>query len=68
MNTQDVRALLRQRVEEAGGATGWARRHAVSSVYVQDCVSGHRAPGPAILVGLGLRKIASEARYEEIRQ
>lgn len=66
MRTEEVRALLQRRVEEAGGAAAWARRNAVSNVYVGDVLAGRRSPGPGVLVPLRLRKIAAEARYVEL--
>ena len=65
MDIDEVRALLRRRVDEIGGATAYARRHAVTQVYVSDVLGGRRLPGPAILDALGLRRVAAEARYEE---
>jgi hypothetical protein len=53
----EVMALLRQEVKRAGTQAAWARRTGVSTALVNDVLRGNRGPGPAILRGLGLRKV-----------
>lgn len=65
MTAEEVRALLRQRVDEAGNANVWSRRHGVSHAYTQDALAGRRAPGPAILAALGLEKVDVTYRERE---
>lgn len=65
MTAEDVRALLRQRVEEAGNANVWSRRHGVSHAYTQDALAGRRGPGPAILAALGVERVAATYRMRE---
>jgi hypothetical protein len=56
VTAEDVRALLRQRVDTEGSALAWSRRHGMSTAYVLDALAGRRSPGPAILRALGLEK------------
>ncbi|KMO22318.1 hypothetical protein [Methylobacterium platani] len=65
MTAEDVRALLRQRVETAGSANAWARLNGVSHAYVLDTMARRRAPGPAILHALGLEKDDASYRVKE---
>lgn len=65
MTEEDVRALLRKRIDELKGRTAFSRRYCVSPSYLRDVLNGDRVPGPAILAPLGLRRVEAEARYEE---
>lgn len=55
MTAEEVRTLLRQRIEEAGSAAAFARAHGVSPIYVADVARERRQIGPAIHGALGLR-------------
>ncbi|BAQ47661.1 hypothetical protein [Methylobacterium aquaticum] len=65
MTVEDVRALLRQRVDTEGSANAWSRRHGVSHAYTLDALAGRRPPGPAILEALGLEKADTTYRERE---
>jgi hypothetical protein len=54
MTLEDVKARLRERIAEAGGASKWARASGCSPSYVSDVLYDRRDPGPAILAALGL--------------
>lgn len=56
MTVEEVRERLRARIAETGGQAAFAREYGVSTVYLQDAVTGRRSPGPAILAALGLEK------------
>ncbi|QRE76799.1 hypothetical protein [Methylobacterium aquaticum] len=64
MTAEEVRALLRQRVEAEGSANAWARLNGVSHAYTLDALAGRRPPGPAILSALGLEK--ADATYRPV--
>lgn len=57
LSVDEVIALLRERVEEAGSMRAYARRIGVNPSYLSDALNGNRLPGPAILAGLGLTRI-----------
>jgi hypothetical protein len=42
MNLDELRALLRQRCDEAGSVRAWALKHGVSPVYVGHVLAGKR--------------------------
>lgn len=65
MTAEEVRALLRQRVDTEGSALAWSRRHGVSTAYTLDTLAGRRGPGPAILAALGLEKADAIYRVRE---
>ncbi len=65
MTAEEVRALLRQRVDMEGSALAWSRRHGVSTACVLDALAGHRGPGPAILEALGVEKADAVYRMRE---
>jgi hypothetical protein len=65
VTAEDVRALLRQRVDTEGSALAWSRRHGVSTAYVLDALAGRRGPGPAILEALGVEKADAVYRLRE---
>lgn len=52
---------LESAIEREGTAQAWARRAGLSPQYVADVRLGRRAPGPAILLALGLVRIVSYA-------
>lgn len=65
MTAEDVRELLRQRVEAEGSANRWAHLNRVSHAYVLDTMARRRAPGPAILHALGVEKDEATYRFKE---
>lgn len=65
MTAEEVRALLRQRVDSEGSALAWSRRHGVSTAYVLDALAGRRGPGPAILAALDVEKEDAVYRMRE---
>lgn len=56
--SEPLRALERA-IERTGTAQEWARRAGLSHQYVADVRLGRRAPGPAILLALGLVRVVS---------
>nr|WP_137830198.1 hypothetical protein [Methylobacterium sp. L1A1] len=65
MTAEEVRALLRQRVDMEGSALAWSRRYGVSTAYVLDALAGRRGPGPAILAALEVEKEDTVYRMRE---
>jgi len=49
-------ALLRRRIKEAGQQKLFAEANGISAQYVSDVLRKRREPGEAILEALGLRK------------
>lgn len=69
MTSDEVRALLAIRCQEAGGQAKWGRQHGFGRRYVNDILLGRREPGPEILRTLGLRKsVHYEPTVSEIAQ
>src|SRR3954470_23451025 len=74
MTLDQVRALLRQECEKAGGQKKWADAHGVSAAYVSDVIQGRKEPGVSLLDGLGLErrmiyvKKTAEAANEEANE
>lgn len=62
MDTNQVISLLLKSVTAAPSMATWARENGMSAAHVHDVLNGHRAPGPAILAALGLRKVVSYVR------
>ncbi len=56
---EPLRVLERAIEREGGSAKAWAKRAGLSRQYVYDVRSGKRAPGPAILLALGLVRVVS---------
>jgi len=54
----DVIERLRAACKSVGGQTAWARTQGLSVPYVNDVYRGRKAPGDAILRGLGLQRAA----------
>lgn len=52
---------LERAIEREGTAQAWAARAGLSPQYVADVRHGRRAPGPAILLALGLVRVVSYA-------
>jgi len=62
MTIDQVVRLLRRQCEAQGGQAAWAKAHGVSPAYVNDTLQRRRAPGAAILRGMGLVKIVTYKR------
>ena len=58
----EVREKVRGAMEREGGVRALAKRLEVSPSYVSDVCCGRRAPGPAFLRLLGLRKVVGYDR------
>ena len=61
----EVSALIREEAEYEGGVRALARLWEVSAPYVSDLIHGRRAPGPAILARLGLRREVTVRYYHD---
>lgn len=57
LSADDVRSRLRDECAAAGSQAAWARRHQLSSPYVNDVVNGRREPGQAILDALKIERV-----------
>lgn len=58
MDDNEVIAMLRSSVADAGGVTKWAKVHGMSHSIVSEVHSGSRPPTKQILDALGLTKVA----------
>ena len=63
----EVRAMLRQACEAAGGQSAWARINGVSPQFVCDVLSGYRFPGASIAKGLGLSEAPRTWTLDKVR-
>ena len=61
MTEDDVRLMLRQRVEKAGGQRALAREFGVSAPYLNDILFGRRGFSDAICAKLGLARTVTYA-------
>lgn len=50
----ELRAMLSQRCEEAGGQSAWARRHNIAVSQVCEALSGKREVTDAMALAMGL--------------
>ncbi len=57
MGLSDVYGTLRRAVAQAGGATAWANKHAISVGYVSDVINARCKPGASVLAAIGLKKV-----------
>ncbi|WP_375453433.1 hypothetical protein [uncultured Methylobacterium sp.] len=57
LTIEEVRALLRASVSEAGGQKAWAGANSVSETTVCEVLRGTRQPGPRVLGPLGLLRM-----------
>lgn len=55
LTEEQVVQMLREQCR--GNAALWAREHGLTKVYVSRVLAGMAPPGPAIVAGLGLRRI-----------
>lgn len=58
---------LESAIGREGTAQAWARSAGLSPQYVADVRLGRRAPGPAILLALGLVRVVTYAPATEAR-
>lgn len=64
MTSDDVRALLRDKVAAAGSAMKWAEDAGTAATYVSDVLRGKVEPGPRILKALGLERVTTYRRVK----
>lgn len=64
MTHDDVLALLRKKVDEAGGQTRFAEANGLHQGTVSCVLRGYQKPGPMIVAVLGLKIVRS---YEPIK-
>ena len=57
INADNLRQILRHRVEEAGTAANFARQHGLSEGLISQVLSGRHKIGPKIARACGYRKI-----------
>lgn len=68
MTADDVRALLKQKVKDAGSLKAAAIDLGADYVYMSKMVSGNMPLGPKILKKLGLRRVMTYEPVEPIPQ
>jgi hypothetical protein len=56
-SADEIRQMLREECEEAGGMRAWARRHKISAPYVSRVLRGEKSPADAIAAVFGLKQI-----------
>lgn len=59
MNSDELKALLRQAAKAEGSLERFAERHNLSAGYLRNFLCGLAKPGPAIALALGLKKVVS---------
>jgi hypothetical protein len=59
LSEADFLALLNQRIEEAGSATAWARKHGIHVSFVLRVAKGEQPPGKSIPLALGFKPVTS---------
>lgn len=64
MSHDDVLALLRRKVEEAGGQTRFAEANGLHQGHVSCILRGYQKPGPMVLTVLGLKIVRT---YEPVK-
>ena len=62
LNVDDVRAMMRQRIAEAGSQAQWAQTIKLSQAYISDALNGNREPGQSILDALNLVRVVAYRR------
>lgn len=66
ITAEGVRKLLERECAEAGGQKAWAEINRLSPTYVSTVLSGRADPGKSMLEALGLERVTSYRRKEEI--
>lgn len=56
MTADQVRGLMRKRIDKAGSAKAWADEIKVSPSYISDVLTDKREPGESILKALGVER------------
>lgn len=56
ITTEDVIALIREHVQDAGSQKGAAIRLRISRPHLNDILHGRRSPGPKVLRALKLQR------------
>ena len=65
MTAEDVRKMLREACDAAGGMSAWGARNSIGVSNIADVLSGRRKPGRVICAALG---IVRREDYDEIRR
>lgn len=63
LTEDDIAAIVRDRIADAGGVRKLAEKLGVSPSYVCDLKEGRRLPGPKILGHLGIECVRTVAYY-----
>lgn len=64
MTDDDVRALLRAAIKEAGSQLAFAADKDVDRTCLSSILSGQRPPSPQVLRALGLRRVVTYEREQ----
>ena len=67
MTANEMRELLRHRVERAGGQRAFGREHDIMPGYIGRVLKGEK-PGPTLLDILGLEEVPTEPTYRRKRK
>lgn len=57
MTADELRQILRQGVKEAGSGREYARRHDISSSYINKVLNGEKEPGAKLCRILNVEKV-----------
>ena len=66
LTRDEVRALLKLKVDQAGGFRTYSRQVDISQAYLQNVAKGRTPPGPKISAALGLEK--GERLYRKLEE
>jgi hypothetical protein len=64
VTAEEVRMLLRDACDSAGGQAAWCKIHGISTAFVNDVLQDRREPSGLVLFALGLEKTVN---YREKR-
>ena len=65
LNDEQVRALIREKIAEAGTIKKWSTDNGLSTPYVSDVLNGRRDLAPKVLAAVGLTRVVT---YEPLRR
>jgi len=65
IDIKDLRKMLRQDVDRAGGTAAWARQHGVTMQYVSELLRFRKPIGPKVAAALGYEKMIIYARRKK---
>jgi len=65
MNRDELVALLRKRIKQAGTQSALARELGITSAYLHDILNGNREPGENVLSALGLRRVIAYVKEDK---